>query len=162
MSEQAAGTVEATTATTPTAQGDPAEVLGEGGQKALAAERAARKAAEKSAADLAAKLSQIESANLTDLERAQKEAAQARDALAALTKQALRDRVALTKGVPANLAKYLIGETEEEVAATADELLAHLNAPTSPRPDPSQGSHGAPLALNSEGLEQALRTKLGI
>lgn len=162
MSEQTAAPVETPTAPAATPQGDPAETLGEGGRKALDAERAARKVAEKSAADALARLKQIETAQLSDLERAQREAAEARDALASLTKQALRDRVALTKGVPADLAEFLSGDTEDEIAAKADVLLARLNAPTSPRPDPSQGTHGAPLALNSDGLEQALRSKLGI
>lgn len=162
MPEQAAGTVETPVTPAEAPQGEPADALGEGGKKALAAEREARKAAEKAAAELAARLNQIESANLTELERAQKEAAQAKDALAALTKQALRDRVALTKGVPADLAEFLSGDTEDEIAAKADVLLARLKTPASPVPDPSQGSHGAPLALNSDGLELALREKLGI
>lgn len=152
-----------TAATTEPPQGDPAQALGDGGQKALAAERAARKAAEKATAELTARLNQLESANLSDLERAQREAAEAKDALATLTRQALRDRVALSKGVPADLAEFLSGDTEDELSAKADVLLARLTkAPTSPIPDPSQGTHGAPLALNSDGLEQALRDKLGI
>lgn len=160
MSEQVEEIVEPTA---PEAtQGDPAAALGDGGKKALDAERAARKAAEKAAADATARLKQLESANLSDLERAQKEATEAKDALAALTKQALRDRVALTKGVPADLAEFLSGDTEDEIAAKADVLLARLNTPTSPRPDASQAAGGAPLALNSDGLEQALRDKLGI
>jgi len=161
MSESVAAPVEPVTAPVEAPQGDPA-VLGDGGKKALEAERTARKAAEKSVAEVTARLKQLETANLSDLERAQREATEAKDALVALTKQALRDRVALTKGVPADLAEFLSGDTEDEMAAKADVLLARLKAPTGPIPDPSQGSHGAPLALNSDGLEQALRTKLGI
>lgn len=160
MSEQAAA-VDPTDTTTTETQGDPAG-LGDGGKKALEAERAARKAAEKSANDALARLKLIESAQLSDLERAQREATEAKDALATLTRQALRDRVALTKGVPADLADFLSGDTEDEIAAKADVLLARLNAPTTPRPDLSQAAGGAPLALNSDGLERALREKLGI
>lgn len=164
MSEHAAGTVEPTTATTPEVpQGDPAEALGDGGKKALAAEREARKAAEKSASEALARLKQIETAQLSDLERAQREASEAKDALADLTKRALRDRVALTKGVPADLADFLSGDTEDELAAKADVLLARLaKAPTGPIPDPSQGSHGEPLALNGDPLLTDLKHKLGI
>lgn len=154
MSEQT------TEPTAPVEDSAPAD-LGDAGKKALDAERAARKAAEKAANDLAAKLKQIEAAQLSDLERAQREAAEARDALAALTRQATRDRVALAKGVPADLAEFLTGDTEDEIAAKADVLLARMSAPTSPRPDLSQ-AQGTPLALNSDGLEQALRDKLGI
>ena len=122
-------------------QGEPAE-LGDAGKKAIAAEREARKAAEKSAADLKAKLDQIEQANLSELEKAQLAAKTAQDELAALTRQNLRNSVALAKGVPADLAEFLTGDTEDELNAKADTLLARLNAPTTPRPDLSQGPKG--------------------
>ena len=148
----------------PSAQGDPAadKPLGPGGEKALVAEREARKALEKTAAELTAKLKQIEDSQLGDLERAQKEASEAKGELARITKENVRNKVALAKSVPADLLDFLTGDTEDEVAAKADILMARLNAPTTPRPDPSQGSSGAALALNSDSLEQALRDKLGI
>lgn len=145
-------------------QGEPAEKpLGPNGEKALADERAARKAAEKSATELKARLDKIEAANLSDLERAQKSAQEAQAQLERVTRENLRNSVALTKGVPADLAPFLSGNTEDELAAQADTLLARLNAPTSPRPDPTQAAgDGKPLALNSDGLERALKSKLGI
>lgn len=143
-------------------QGEPAD-LGDAGKKALAAEREARKAAEKSAAEYAARLKELEQANLSELEKAQRSAKEAQDQLTAITRQNLRNSVALTKGVPADLVEFLSGDTEDEIAAKADTLLARLNAPTSPLPDPTQGARGGePHALNSDGLEQALREKLGI
>lgn len=143
-------------------QGEPAD-LGDAGKKALAAEREARKAAEKSAAEYAARLKELEQANLSELEKAQRSAKEAQDQLTAITRQNLRNSVALTKGVPADLVEFLAGDTEDEIAAKADTLLARLNAPTSPLPDPTQGARGGePYALNSDGLEQALREKLGI
>jgi hypothetical protein len=36
------------------------------------------------------------------------------------------------------------------------------NGSTTPKPDRSQGGSGTPLALNSDGLEEALRSKLGL
>jgi len=159
MSEQATA-AEPVTAEAP--QGEPAETLGDAGRKALTAEREARKVAEKSAAALAERIKQLESANLSELERAQREAAEARSTLEQITKQNLRNSVALAKGVPADLVDFLHGDTEDEIAARADVLLARLNTPTAPRADPSQGARGDALALNSDGLEQALRSKLGI
>lgn len=124
-------------------QGEPAE-LGDAGKKALAAEREARKAAEKSAAELQARLDEIEAAKLSELERAQKAAQEAQAQLEALSRQNTRNAVALAKGVPADLVEFLTGDNEEELSAKADVLLSRLNAPTTPRPDPTQGSKGDP------------------
>ena len=136
-------TVENPEAVEPTTQGDPAEAeLGDAGKKALSAEREARKAAEKSAAELKAKLDEIEQANLSELEKAKLAAQEAQDRLAEITRQNLRNSVALAKGVPADLAEFLTGDTEEEISARADALLSRLNAPTTPRPDLSQGPKG--------------------
>lgn len=147
------------TATEP--QGEPAD-LGDAGKKALKAERDARAAAEKAASDLQKRLDEIEQANLTELEKAQRAAKDAQDQLAAITQQNTRNAVALSKGVPARLVGFLSGSTQSEIEANADLLLAELNAPTTPRPDPTQGAKGEPAALNSNGLEQALKSKLGI
>lgn len=124
----------------PQEQGEPDAPLGEPGLKALAAEREARKHAEKSAAELAARLKQIEDANLTEIERAKKEAAEAKATLDQITRENIRNSVALAKGVPADLVDFLTGETPEAVERQADVLLARLSAPTTPKPDPSQGA----------------------
>lgn len=116
--------------------------LGEAGQKAIKAERDARKAAERTAADLAAKLKSIEDANLSDLERAQSAAAEAAQELAALRIENVRTKVAIEKGIPADLIEFLSGSTEEEVAAKADILIARLNTSGTPKPDLSQGAKG--------------------
>jgi uncharacterized protein (DUF885 family) len=166
MSETTAAPA-ATENTEPTTQGDPADKpLGPNGEKALESERAARKAAEKSAADLAAKLKAIEDANLSEIEKAQKAAADARAELDRISKENLRNSVALAKGVPADLVQFLNGDTEDDLNAQADTLLARLNAaPTTPKPDLSQastaGEPGRPLPLNGDPLEAALRAKLG-
>lgn len=145
-------------------QGDPAgEQLGESGEKALRAERTARKAAEKTAADLKARLDQIEQANLSELEKAQRAAKDAQDQLDALTRANLRTTVALAKGLPADLVDFLTGDTEEEIARRADVLLARLSAtPPAPRPDLTQGGGGGtPPALNSDALTNALKAAVG-
>lgn len=141
MSEQPTAPAENDPATSQ--QGDPAgEPLGAPGLKALQDERAARVAAEKAATALQAQLEEIERAKLSDLERAQADAEQARKDLADLSREAVRLRVANAKNVPADLVEFLTGDTEEEVAAKADLLMSRMNAPTTPRPDPSQGGQG--------------------
>lgn len=133
------------------------ESLGEGGLKALRAEREARKTAEDKAASLQAQLDEIEKANLSELERAQREAAEAKAALAEQTRAGLINKVALDKGVPADLAGLLSGDSEEEIAAKADVLLAHIKdpAPRAPIPDPTQGAKGAP---GSDGVPNSTST----
>lgn len=116
--------------------------LGDAGQKAIKAERDARKAAERTAADLAAKLKSIEDASLSELDRTKKAADEAASELAALRIENVRNKVALSKGVPADLIDFLTGSTEEEVAAKADILIARLNTSGTPKPDPSQGAKG--------------------
>lgn len=143
-------------------QGDPAE-LGEGGKKALDAERAARKAAEKAAADLQTKLDEIGRANESALEKAQREAQEAREQAQQLAIESLRFRIAAEKGITDNVDLILTAADEETMRRQADLWASRTPETTAgPRPDLSQGGSGAPLALNSDGLEDALRSKLGI
>lgn len=161
MSEATTETTEVTTATTQT-QGEPAE-LGDGGKAALVAERAARKSAEKSATDLKARLDKIEAANLSDLEKAQKEAVDAATRLVEYEKRTLRMEAALAAGLPAEDVDRLRGDTAEELLADAQSLAGRLaKTAATPLADLSQGARGNELALNGDPLEQALRSKLGI
>ena len=160
MSE-ATTTTEATATPAAETTNTATQELGDGGIKALQAERDARKAAEKTSAELAAKLKEFEDSKLSELELAKRAADESAAELAMLRKANVRNTVALAKGVPADLVEFLTGDTEEDVAAKADILLARLNAPTSPKPDPSQGSKGDP-ALGSDPLLDALKNKLGI
>lgn len=141
-------------------QGDPVE-LGDGGKKALEAERKRANAFEKQLKQFQAAAQQAEADKLSDLEKAQNAAREAAAQLAEYQKTAIRQKVALEKGVPANLVDRLRGDDEDSLSADADELLALLNKPTTPRPDPSQGAKPA-LPLNGDALENALRSKLGI
>jgi hypothetical protein len=156
--------------TEPTAEATaPAEVeavesqeLGDGGKKALQAEREARKVAEKANAELAARLKEFEDSKLSELERAQKEAAENAAELARLRTENVRSKVAIDKGVPADLVEFLTGDTEGDIAAKADLLLARLNTPGTPKPDPSQGAKGGATALNGDPLLDTLKNKLGL
>lgn len=141
-------------------QGDPVD-LGDGGKKALDAERKRANALDKQLKAILAEREEQEAAKLSELELAQKAAADASARLAEYERTTIRQKVALEKGLPASLVGRLQGDDEESLSADADALLSLLNAPTSPKPDPSQGAKAA-LPLNGDALEQALRNKLGI
>lgn len=133
---------------TPEPQGEPAATdkpLGENGEKALQAERDARKAAEKTNAALQKQLDDIAAANLSDLEKAQKAAQDATDAAAKATAEALRLRVAAKHGISDEDADlFLTGSDQETVEKQAAALVARTSTGTTPgpRPDLSQGGSG--------------------
>lgn len=128
------------------------ETLTEGGVKALRAERDARKAADARVKDLEAQVAaltvNLDEAKATATTAAEEAATQVAD----LQTQLARLQVIHEKAVPDALAEFVQGTTAEELAASADKLLAAIPAPapasdTAPaplamRPDPSQG--GAP------------------
>lgn len=162
MSEAPTEATGTTTPNEPQTQGDPAE-LGEGGKKALDAERAARKAAEKAAADLQAKLDEIGRANETELDKARREATEAREQANQAAAEAIRFRIAAEKGITDNVDLILTAGDEDTMRRQADLWVSRAPETTAgPRPDLTQGGSGQPPALNSDGLEDALRSKLGI
>lgn len=120
-------------------QGDPAEApLGEGGKKALDAERKARKEAEQAAAELKRQLEAVESAGLSDLERAQKAATDAEERAAGAA--ALVEKLRI-------VARYRLDESDAEDLPDdlekAERLAARLAAKSEGlRPDPTQGGMG--------------------
>lgn len=133
----------------PTPPADPADVpLGPAGKKALDAEREARKALEKRLAPLLDALgagtpaaggkSEVELLNerFAELERSASEERAAR----------WRIEVAQAKNLTPEQAAWLRGSTQEELQASADQLLAAFPAappgPRNPAPDPSQGARG--------------------
>lgn len=123
-------------------QGDPADApLGEGGKKALDAERTARKAAETAAAELQKQLDALNAEKMTDLERAQDAAKKAEEAAAKATADALRFRVAAKHGITDEDAElFLTGSDAETLERQAARLVERT--PTTPKPDPSQGGSG--------------------
>lgn len=144
-------TTEPPTAADP--QGDPApdadKPLGENGEKALKAEREARTAAEKSAAALQKQLDDINAANLSDLERAQKAATDAQADAAKATAEALRLRIAAKHGISDEDADlFLTGSDLETVEKQAAALAARTS--NGPKPDLSQGAKGSPASGSPE------------
>ena len=118
--------------------------LGDGGKRALQAERDARKQAERALADLQ---KQVEDANKTAEQKAAEALAEAQKASEMNAAKALRYEVAAAKGIDLKLASRLTGSTKEELEADADSLKALL-APTGPKPDPSQGHGSNPKPTN--------------
>jgi hypothetical protein len=149
------------TATVETTQQDD---LGDAGKKALAQERAAKKAAEKQLTELTKRLQEMEDRDKTEAQKLADRAAAAEAELQTLRVESIRARVALTKGVPADLLEFLTASDEDSLSEQADRLLARLApaAPGRPAGDVDQGARTSPLALNDPGLEGALKQKLGI
>ena len=128
------------------------DTLNEGGVKALRTERDARKAADARVKDLEAQVAAL-TVNLDEAKaNATSAAEQAATQVADLQTQLARLQVIHEKAVPDALAEFVQGATAEELAASADKLLAAIPAPApasdaapaplAMRPDPSQG--GAP------------------
>ncbi|MGJ9405268.1 DUF4355 domain-containing protein [Nesterenkonia aurantiaca] len=133
------------------------EDLGEAGKKALTAEREARKQAEREIAGYKARLKDIEDANLSELEKAQRERDEYRETVAKIQRENDRSRVALEKGVPSDLIEFITGDTAEDMAAKADLLISRLNAtPSTPKPDRTQGASGkeAPVTTAQQFAQQ--------
>lgn len=149
----------------------PAEdTLTEGGVKALRAERDARKAADARVKDLEAQVAAL-TVNLDEVKaNATTASEQAATQVADLQTQLARLQVIHEKAVPDALAEFVQGTTAEELAASADKLLAAIPAPapasdTAPaplamRPDPSQGGTPEP-ATTTDALTAMLIGAVG-
>lgn len=155
--------------------GDPPQVdppLGPAGEKALAEERAARKALERELAGLAP-LKQLAVAlggtgqpsnGKSEVELLNERFAAHEQTLADERAARWRAEVAHEKGLTPQQAARLSGTTREELLTDADELLKLFPATPAgqsgpgrgPRPDPSQGSRGgAALSGREAGLAEA-------
>ena len=162
MSEQNTTTEAADEGATPA---DVAEQhsLGEGGKKALTAEREARKAAEDAAKALQAQLDEIKAEQMTDLEKARAQAQTFEEAATKAQAEALRWRIAAKHGISDEDAETFLTGTDEASLTRQAERLSSLAvaAPTTPKPDLTQAGKGAPPALNSNALEDALKAAVG-
>lgn len=135
------------------ATADGADALGDAGKQALDRMKRERSAAKREASELAAKLKEYEDRDKSETERLAARAEQAEQQLAALRSEALRSRVALSKGLPADLADRLRGDDEDTLLEDADRLLA-LVGKRRPAGDIDQGVRdtGRPPQLTREAL----------
>lgn len=163
------------------AQGDPKptdEPLGEGGKKALEAERQARKELEQRLKNLEP-LQQLADAirggkhvpedEKTEIERLSEQIRQLEANAESERLGRLRLEVATEKGLTPAQAARLQGSSREEFAADADALLALFptEGPRRPAPDPTQGARG-PVDLRAQirdaeakgDLSEAIRLKM--
>lgn len=134
------------------------EQLGDGGQKALKAEREARKQAEDT---LRALRQEIEDSKKTAEQKAADDIAAAKAAAGESSAKALRYEVAAEKGLDLKLAARLTGSTKEELEADADALMALIpkaqqadqppNGPTVPGQQP--GGPQAPATITQSDLD---------
>lgn len=99
------------------------------------------------------RLKELDDAKLSEIEKAQRDAAEAAQELANLRRDSLRQRVALDTGLPAKWVARLHGDDEETLRADALEILADLNKPRTPAPDASQGPRTNALSEDDQLYE---------
>ena len=99
------------------------------------------------------RLKEVDDAKLSEIEKAQRDAKEAAQELATLRRDSLRQKVALDTGLSAKWVARLRGDTEEELAADAASILADLNKPRTPAPDPSQGPRTNALSEDDQLYE---------
>lgn len=154
--------------------GDPAKdddkPLGPAGEKALQAERDARKALEKQVAELSPLKKLVEALaggkqpdDKTAIEALQAKFADQEKAIAEERQARWRAEVAAEKKLKPEQAKRLVGSTKEELLADADDLLSAFPAKDDdeadagkagkkqPRPDPAQGARSGEKASSLDG-----------
>lgn len=159
MADQA----DSTTDTTPDeTQSDSEQTLGDGGKKALDAERRRANAADKALKALQLKLDEIEAEKLSKEDRAAKERDQAildRDQARA---EALRFRVASKFQISDEDADLFLTGSDEETLTRQAQRLAERIKSSEGLYVPAEGHHPGAPALNSDALETSLRQKLNI
>ncbi|TXS08240.1 hypothetical protein EAO71_37200 [Streptomyces sp. ms191] len=142
--------------------------LGEGGQKALAAERKARAAAEKSASaaqkkldDMSRRLQAFEDRDKTEAQRLAERAQAAEAEAAKASSKLLRYEVASSKKLPPGWAGRLQGSTKEELEADADALLKELGETQQRRSPDYDGGVRKPAPAPTD-MNALIRQKAGL
>jgi len=131
--------------------------------------KAALRKANKEAETLRLRLQEFEDRDKSEAQKLAERADAAERRATELETKALRLEVAAEKGLTPAQAKRLVGSTREELESDADELLETFK-PAAPAEEPELGFPSldlggrgvAPLPLNGDPLERALRAKLGI
>lgn len=166
MSESTAEATE-TEATETTATEQPNEAVTLPDDHPLVKTLAEQKKAIRDLKARAAKLDEIEEAQKSEAEKAADRLAQAEKRATEAEAKALRREVALASGLSPDDAELLDNLTDEAAMRRLAERLAAANEDKRKQGNhvPSEGSGskgGEPHALNSNSLENALKSKLGI
>lgn len=111
---------------------------------ALARERKAALAADRARKAAEARAKQYEDRDKTEAQRLEERATAAESRLGPIEQENARLRVALSKGLPADLVDRLRGQTPEELSADADALLALVGPTRSPVPPTFGGGPRTP------------------
>ncbi|KUN99494.1 hypothetical protein [Streptomyces resistomycificus] len=149
----------ATVSEAPTSQGE--EGLGDGGKKALEAERREKRAAQKELTELQKRLQAFEDRDKSEAQKlAEAKAAAEKDAADA-RQELMRYRIAADKKLPASLAVRLRGSTEEEMAADADALLEVLGAQQQANSPSYDGGVRKPAPAPTD-MNSLIRQKAGL
>lgn len=144
VSTETTESTEVESATTEQVQSQEDKPLGENGEKALKAEREARKAAEARIAEFEAKEKEAAKANLSEVERAQAEAREAQEASAKAAAELSVYKLAAKHGITDEDDLELLSAAPDE--ATRERLAVRISAAGSaptPKPDLSQGAKGS-------------------
>lgn len=102
------------------------EGLGDGGKRALDAERKARRTAEKELKELRARVQEIEDGEKSEVEKLQAQVASLTKQADAAQAKADRFEVAAAKGLSLAQARRLVGATKDELEDDADAMRAEL------------------------------------
>lgn len=108
-------------------------------RNAIQAEREAAKEARERAEALAAKVKEYEDRDKSEQEKLEERAGEAESRAQKAEKALLRFRVAATKGLPAELADRLQGDSEDELNEDADRLLELVKRKDKPSGDVDAG-----------------------
>lgn len=116
---------------------------------------------------LAAKeLGDLKQAQMTETEKKDARIKELEGAIPAAVAAAFREAAITFGGISEEDAETFLTGGDKETLTRQAQRLAALSAskstPTTPKPDLTQGGTGAPPALNSSALEEALKAKLGI
>ena len=141
----------------PNEQGDPS-ALGDAGKKALDAERKRAADAEREAKALRAQIEQIESAKLTDLERAQKQAADAQSDAEAARTAMLRFKIAAQYGVNSDDADLFLTGADEDTLTRQAMRLADRQVQQAKQGNyaPTEGSNPKPAEDDERAAVRSL------
>ena len=120
----------------------------------------------KSAAD---KLAEIEESKKTEIQKAMERAEQAEQRINELEREKTRLSVIATHGIPEDYQDLIKGDSEEELAASAEKVKSLIESAAQKQgPEqasyviPAEGGSPASLPLNGDGIEASLKKALGI
>lgn len=120
----------------------------------------------KSAAD---KLAEIEESKKTEIQKAMERAEQAEQRINELEREKTRLSVIATHGIPEDYQDLIKGDSEEELAASAEKVKSLIESAAQKQGAeqasyviPSEGGAPASLPLNGDGIEASLKKALGI